>query len=90
MPTKHPRHAVTETPRLKKVLDRLRDESGSVRLDWGELVLLGAQEKLRRIRSTQEESDRILEEAAELIRRGGGGGDVEAAAEVKRKGLIEL
>ncbi len=90
MPTKHPRHAITETPRLKEILDRLREETGSVRLDWGELVLLGAREKLNQLRTKRAENDRILEEAAEMIRRGEGRGDVAAADEAKRKGLIEL
>ena len=90
MPTKHPRHAITETPNLKKVLDQLRDETGSVRLDWGELVLLGAKKKLEQLHGERSEKDRVLEEAAEIIRRGEGRGDVAAADEVKRKGLIEL
>ncbi|MCO5314778.1 MAG: hypothetical protein M9938_01220 [Solirubrobacterales bacterium] len=90
MPTKHPRHAITETPKLKEILDQLRDETGSVRLDWGELVILGAREKLRKLRGNQEDGDRILEEMADRICRGEGSWDVEAADEVKRKGLIEL
>lgn len=90
MPTKHPRHAITETPKLKAILDRLRDETGSVRLDWGELVALGAQEKLRRLRQRpSEDGDAILKAMADKIRRGEGGWDVEAADEAKRKGLIE-
>lgn len=90
MPTKHPRHAITETPKLKKVLDRLREETGSVRLDWGELVALGAKEKLKELRKSKDDGDAILEAMAEKIRRGEGSWDVEAADEVKRKGLIEL
>lgn len=90
MPTKHPRHAITETPKLKKILDQLRDETGSVRLDWGELVMLGAKKKLDQLRTKRAENDRVLDEAAEMIRRGEGRGDVAAADEVKRKGLIEL
>lgn len=89
MPTKHRRHAITETPKLKKVLDQLREETGSVRLDWGELVALGAREKLRELRTRDEERDEVLSEWAEKIRKGEGDGDVAAADEVKRLGLIE-
>lgn len=90
MPTKHPRHAITETPKLKAILDRLREETGSVRLDWGELVLLGAKRKLDQLQTKRAENDQVLEETAEMIRRGGGRGDVAAADDVKRRGLIEL
>jgi len=89
MPTKHPRHAITETPKLKAILDQLREETGTVRLDWGELVLLGAKKKLDQLQAKRAETDRVLEDAAEMIRRGEGRGDVAAADEVKRKGLIE-
>lgn len=90
MPTKHPRHAITETPKLAAILDRLREETGSVRLDWGELVLLGAKEKLRELRESREDGDAILKEMADKIRRREDSWDVEAADEAKRKGLIEL
>lgn len=89
MPTKHPRHAITETPELKVLLDELRDEAGTVRLNWGELVALGAREKLRSLRREDDESAAIRREMADRIRRGEGSWDIEAADEVKRKGLIE-
>lgn len=89
MPTKHPRHAITETPKLKEILDQLRDETGSVRLDWAELVALGAKEKLRELGKREAARDAILREWSEKIRNGEGDGDVAAADEVKRLGLIE-
>jgi hypothetical protein len=88
MPTKHPRHAITETPAVKTVLDRLRDETGEVKLDWGELVVLGAEEKMRLIRSEKEKAASIRRIAAEEIRDGSGSGDVAAADEVKRSGWV--
>lgn len=88
MPTKHPRHAITETPAVRAVLDRLREESGEARLDWGELVVLGAEEKMRLIRTEREKVASIRREAAEEIRSGTGEGDVDAADEVKRSGWV--
>jgi hypothetical protein len=73
---------------VKAVLDRLRDESGEVRLDWGELVMLGAEEKMRRIRHDRDKVASIRQEAAEEIRNGTGQDDVAAADEVKRSGWV--
>lgn len=86
MPTKHPRHAITETPRLKKVLDRLREESGQVRLDWGELVALGATAKLKDLRKDRDEAAALRRKAADQIRNGTGDTDLEAAKEVRSTG----
>lgn len=88
MPTKHPRHAITETPRLKVILDRLRDESGQIRLDWGELVALGAKEKLKRLRQGEDDLVALRKEAADQVRTGSGDLDVAAADEVKSSGWI--
>ncbi len=88
MPTKHPRHAITETPALKAVLDRLRDQSGESRLNWGELVALGAEEKMRRMQSDRERASAIRKAAADEIRNGTADADVAAADEVKRSGWI--
>jgi hypothetical protein len=88
MPTKHPRHAVTETPAVRAVLDRLREESGEVKLDWGELVVLGAEEKMKLIRNERVRVSRIRRKAAAEIRKGTGAGDTVAADEVKRTGWV--
>lgn len=71
---------------MKKVLDELRSECGQVRLDWAELVQLGAREKLRRIKQDRKESQGLRKAAADQIRTKGGAADVEAADEVKRSG----
>ena len=86
MPTKHPRHAITETPVLKAVLDRLRDLSGEARLNWGELVALGAEEKMRRMQADRERAAAIRKAAAQEIRNGTADADVAAADEVKQSG----
>ncbi len=44
MPTKHPRHAVTETPPVRAALDELR--SRGIDFTLGELVVRGAQARL--------------------------------------------
>jgi hypothetical protein len=88
MPTKHPRHAITETPAVRTVLDRLREESGEVKLDWGELVMLGAEEKMKLIRAEKEKVSSIRRQAADEIRQGAGAGDIAAADEVKRSGWV--
>lgn len=49
MPTKRPRHGITETPLVQAALDELRKELRDQRLDLGELVVLGAREKLLRL-----------------------------------------
>ncbi|MBA3304938.1 MAG: hypothetical protein H0U25_03315 [Thermoleophilaceae bacterium] len=69
MPTKHRRHAITETPRVKEALDPLRAELNGERLDLGELVVLGAQAKLADLRVAQEDRIAKLERLAEKIRR---------------------
>jgi hypothetical protein len=86
MPTRHRRHAITETPRVKAVLDPLREEVGQDRLDWGELVVLGAEEKMRRIRTAREQGDSLRQAEAQRIRDQRGDIDIAAADEVKQAG----
>jgi len=89
MPTKHRRHAVTETPKVKEALDALRAELGSERIDMGELVVLGAHEKSRRLRGNSEQAATLRRRLADRIRRREDLGlDVGAADEVKRAGWI--
>jgi hypothetical protein len=45
VPTKRRRHAITETPPVQAALDELRRALGDDRVEMGELVILGAQEK---------------------------------------------
>lgn len=49
MPTKHRRHAITETPRVRRALEPLRERLAGERLDLGELVVLGAEAKLAQL-----------------------------------------
>lgn len=51
VPTKRRRHAVTETPVVHAALTELRQEMGTDTVDLPELVVLGAQEKLARLRA---------------------------------------
>lgn len=86
VPTKHPRHAVTETPEVKAVLDELRTELGDHRLAFGELVVLGAQEKLARLRSETETRVAARRRLTRRIAGGNLGIDREAAESVRRTG----
>lgn len=90
MPTTRPRHTITETPPVQAALDELRSKLGEgKRIDFAELVTLGAEVKARRLAADDEETNRALREIAEWIRTGNGPKvDIEAADEVKRLGLI--
>jgi len=84
MPTKHKRHAITETPRVKQALDPLRAELRGERLDLPELVILGAEAKLAELATASDTSDRKLEQLAERIRRRELDVDPQLAEEAKR------
>src|SRR3954447_3421734 len=84
IPTKHPRHAITETPPVRAALDELRGELGDSRVDLGELVILGAQAKLATVRA--ESGVERRKALAERIRRHDLSADVEAAEAVRRSG----
>jgi hypothetical protein len=87
MPTTRPRHTITETPPVQAALDALR--SRGERIDFAELVTLGAEVKVRRLVGEDEEANRAREEIVEWMRTGNGPKvDIEAADEVKRLGLI--
>lgn len=90
MPTTRPRHTITETPPVQAALDDLRAKLGAgERIDFAELVTLGAEVKVRRLSARDEEAIDAREEIAEWIRTGNGPKvDIEAADEVKRLGLI--
>ncbi|HYN51818.1 MAG TPA: hypothetical protein VES62_12915 [Thermoleophilaceae bacterium] len=85
MPTKHRRHAVTETAPVKQALDELRRETGTDRVPLAELVVLGAGEKVRRIREERDNSAG-RQQVAEWIRTKTIPGDPQAAEEVRRTG----
>jgi hypothetical protein len=86
MPTKHRRHAITETPPVKEALDELRRELGTDKVPLAELVVLGAREKVTRLREERDETQAALDEIAEWIRTRTVPGDPEAAEEARRTG----
>jgi len=90
VPTTRPRHTITETPPVQAALDQLRAKLGEgERIDFAELVRLGAEVKARRTADPSGEASRAREEIAQWIRTGNGPEvDVEAADEVKRLGLL--
>ena len=89
MPTSRPRHTITETPPVQEALDELRAKLGEgERVDYAELVVLGARAKARRLPDEQEEARRAREELAEMIRSRSIPVDLKAAEEVKHLGLI--
>ncbi len=89
MPTTRPRHTITETPPVQEALDRLREQMGSQRLDFAELVVLGAEEKERRLRRDGAAALAARERLARYILEGEDDPElVRLADEVKTLGLI--
>ena len=86
MPTRRRRHAITETPPVQAALDELRAALGDERVEMGELVILGAHEKLARMRAKQEDTSALRRRLAERVRRRDIPADVAAAEEVRRTG----
>jgi hypothetical protein len=86
MPTRHPRHAITETPPVQEALDEVRRELGTEKVPLAELVILGAEEKVRRLRTDREETTASRLRVAEWIRSGDIPGDREALEDVRRTG----
>jgi hypothetical protein len=86
VPTKRRRHAITETPPVQAALDDLRRAIGEERLDIAELVVLGAREKLARLRRGELQAVRLRRRLAERIRSRTLPVDPAAATEVRRTG----
>jgi hypothetical protein len=86
MPTRHPRHSITETPPVREALDALRHRGERVRLD--DLVIRGARERLREMELARDEETRNAELRRQLVQqlRTGEGLDVDAAYEVRERG----
>jgi hypothetical protein len=86
MPTSHPRHSITETPPVRAALEELRRRGERIR--FGDLVIRGAQQRLRELKEERDEEARKLELRRDLVRRlhTGEGLDVEAAYEVREHG----
>jgi hypothetical protein len=89
VPTTRPRHSVTETPPVQEALDRLRAQLGSQKVDFAELVVLGAEEKERRLRRDSDAAREARERLARDILEGAHDPEeVRLADEVKYLGLI--
>jgi hypothetical protein len=80
---------ITETPPVREALEELRARLNGERIDYAELVILGARAKVRRLPDRRREAREAREQLAEWVLVGGGPKlDVAAADEVKRLGLI--
>jgi hypothetical protein len=88
VPTTRPRYTITETPPVHEALDELRSQLREERIDFAELVILGAREKAQRLRGESAAAREAREWLAREIREGTSPVDVKAAEEVKRLGLI--
>jgi len=86
VPTRRRRHAVTETPPVQAALDELREALGDDRVEMGELVILGAREKLARVRAERDDTVALRRSLADRIRRRDIPADRAAADEVRRAG----
>jgi hypothetical protein len=87
MPTTRPRHTITETPPVRAALDELRERLDGARIDYAELVILGARTKVRQLPDNAMAAREAGRRLAEMVRRGAIPVDVDAADEVKRLGL---
>jgi hypothetical protein len=91
VPTVRPRHTITETPPVQEALDELRAKLGEgQRIDFAELVELGARAKARRLRADEQATTDALKRLAAMVRTRSFPYemDVAAADEVKHLGLI--
>jgi hypothetical protein len=88
MPTTHPRHTITETPPVQEALDELRSRLSGERIDYAELVVLGARMKARQLPDDAKAAREAALRLAEMVRRRSIPVDVKAADDVKRLGLI--
>ncbi len=89
MPTKHRRHAITETPRVTQALDPLRKELNGERLDLSELLVLGAEAKLAGLRADDARKRALREDLVRRIRSGELELDPALADEAKRSWIPE-
>jgi hypothetical protein len=80
---------ITETEPVKTALDELRRLQGGEKVEFGDLVIRGAKDKVRELEAKRESLRQAAQDVAEWIRTGEGPKvDVEAAEEVKYLGLV--
>jgi len=86
MPTRHRRHSIAETPRVREALEPLRRRG--VKIEWSDLVVRGAEQRLRELELDKAEEERRRRLRLDLVRRlhTGEGLDVAAAYEVRETG----
>jgi hypothetical protein len=87
VPTAHPRHTITETPSVREALDELRARLDGERIDYAELVVLGARTKARQLPDDVKAAREAALRLAEMVRQRSIPVDVRAADDVKRLGL---
>jgi hypothetical protein len=90
MPTTRPRHTITETPPVHEALDELRAKLNGDRIDFAELVILGARAKARRLPANAKSAREAATSLAEMIRSRSIPVDIRAAEEVKVGDRLEL
>jgi hypothetical protein len=88
VPTDLPRHTITETPPVREALDELRARMGGERIDYAELVILGARAKARQLPDDEQAARAAARRLTARIRDRSLHLDVEAADKVKHLGLI--
>jgi hypothetical protein len=80
---------ITETPPVREALDELRAKLNGERIDFAELVIVGARAKARRLPDQSRKASEARQQLAEWILTGSGPAmDIAAADEVKTIGLI--
>jgi hypothetical protein len=80
---------ITETDPVKAALDELRRLQGGEKVELADLVIRGAEDKIRELRAESEPARQAREDIAEWIRRGNGPEvELAAAEEVKHLGLV--
>lgn len=72
---------------MREALDELRARLGAERIDYAELVVLGARMKVRQLPDDELAAREAGRQLAEMVRRRAIPADVHAADEVKRLGL---
>ena len=71
---------------MQAALDELREALGNERVELGELVVLGAREKLARLRAERDGTAQLRRRLADRVRRRDIPADRAAADEVRRTG----
>ena len=71
---------------MQAALDELRQALGEDRLEMGELVILGAREKLARVRADRDDAAALRRRLADRVRSRDIPADRAAADEVRRAG----